>query len=468
MKNCVLTYLAFAVFLCICTHSKATQIHGTASEYANFDIPFYTYKDFLSNQSDTLFVLHINSDGSFEKSFEIEKPRPVFAYIGIYKIWFIAEPNENYEIVLPDFIEKTMADIYNPYFQPVLLMAGMKNQNPNALNKLINQFDYRFNNMLEGNLLSLISKGKESEVEKYIDSLKVEFSYNESEYFNAWKKFRFATMRRIVYQRNNRYTINHYFNNETIFYQNPAYMNLYLELFKNYFDRFILRDPSNELLTAVNIGKSPHLISKVLSRMFELSDQRLREFVMIKGLQDAYYSKSFKRKSVLIALDSIALKSEFDEHKSIAKNVINDLIYMNEGTTPPDITYENRYGDTFYLAKQKDQNLYIAFFHTELTGCREQIQLLKELALKHEGSFQVKLLVFDENKEKALHNLRRYKLPFEVYFPRNKELVRKQWEIKAFPTYFLIGPDGKLIFSPAAGPHEYFENHFFRYANKKN
>jgi len=39
--------------------------------------------------------------------------------------------------------------------------------------------------------------------------------------------------------------------------------------------------------------------------------------------------------------------------------------------------------------------------------------------------------------------------------------VLKEYDIRAFPTYFLIGPDGKLILSPAPSPAEDFEQRLF-------
>jgi hypothetical protein len=39
--------------------------------------------------------------------------------------------------------------------------------------------------------------------------------------------------------------------------------------------------------------------------------------------------------------------------------------------------------------------------------------------------------------------------------------VLKEYDIRAFPTYFLIGPDGKLILSPAPSPSEDFESELF-------
>jgi thioredoxin-related protein len=36
----------------------------------------------------------------------------------------------------------------------------------------------------------------------------------------------------------------------------------------------------------------------------------------------------------------------------------------------------------------------------------------------------------------------------------------KQYKIKAYPTYYLIDPDGNFLFSPAPSPAENFESVF--------
>ena len=465
MRQCFKYYL-LSVLLFSVISVNAAHIHGTAKDYANFELVFFSYSDFLTEKTDTLFTLRIDGDGQFDQQFDLDEIKPVYTLVGIYKIWFIAEPDGDYELVFPDYVEKTKAEIYNPFFQPILLMAGMKGKSKDDLNYMINAFEYDYNAILNTHLLDFISQGKEANIDLYIDTLQREYMWDKSEYFNAWKKFRYATMRRIAYERNHRYTINHYFSKDDVHYQNPAYMNLFLELFANYFDRFLLRPDGKELVAAIDKGKSPYLISKVLSRMFELSDQRFREFVIIKGLQDAYLGENFRPTSVLIALDSIAGYSKYPEHRKIAANVIADLRYMKSGTVPPDFTYLDSEGNSRKLSENRNRYLYIAFYQSELSSCIQEIAVLKELAIKHEGEFDVLFIVFDEDKQKAMNNLARYDLPFDVYFPKDPDVLKAQWEILTFPTYYLVGTDGRLVFSPAPAPTEYFENYFFRYVRR--
>jgi len=450
-----------AIFMFQSLH--ATRIHGIADDYANFELIFYRYSDLITEKTDTLFTLRVDSDGKFDKTFELSDTIPVFTLVGIYKIWFVAEPNGDYEMVFPDYLEKTNAEIYNPFFNPILLMAGIKGQKKTDLNYLINRFDRSYNEYLDAHLLDFLAGGRDSAVELYIDSLKQDYSYHNNAYFNAWKKYRFANVRRIAYERNHRFTINQYFRPDEVHYQNPAYMFLFKELFDNYFDRFLLRPDGKELLKAVNLAKSPHAISKILSRMFELDNQALREYVIIKGLRDAYFGDNFRKQPILITLDSIADFSKYPKHRIAAKNVIESLTHLAKGTYPPDFSFSTIDGKQGKLSELKNRYLYVAFYQTELTTCQQEIGPLVEQAAKHDGEFEVLMVLFDEDKHKAISQLRYLDIPFELVFPDNPEQVKKQWNLKTFPTYYLLDTQGKLIFSPAPSPIEQFENYFFRY-----
>lgn len=456
-----LTYLLLITSSLISTCVNASRIYGESKDHADFEIPFFTYSDLLTTKTDTVFTLLVNSDGTFDQTFEVDQARVVFAFLGVHKIWFIAEPDKEYNLVFPEYIEKTDAEIFNPYFKPILLMCGMKGLPKDDPNYLINKFDDAYWNYMGENLMDMVKNGKKSGMQAFIDSMSVEYPQCESTFFNDWKDYRFYTLRRIAHARNHSYVINNYFRNKPIAYNNPAYIYLFKDVFKNYFDHFELMKEHEMLKTAINKAKSPKAVAKVLKRVYELDDVQLRELAAIKGMYDAYYGKLYKKKAILITLDSIANFSEYPEHRIIASNMIDKLTHLNVGTMPPDFSYENAEGDIKYISEFKNEYLYVAFYHSSLTPCLEQIEILKDLSIKHKKNFKVLMIVFDSNRSKAIKNLERFNLPFEYVFPTDPEKTKKEWKIRTYPTYYLLGLKGELIFSPAPAPTEHFENYFF-------
>ena len=53
-----------------------------------------------------------------------------------------------------------------------------------------------------------------------------------------------------------------------------------------------------------------------------------------------------------------------------------------------------------------------------------------------------------------------------LYYGNKPELV-KDYDVRAYPTYFLIGPDKKLIWSPAPSPREDVEVRLFNLLRSK-
>lgn len=452
------------VFLTGKAYSKKTTIYGNAPDYAGKELTFFVYEDFISEKKKEIFELKFDKNGDFRKEFNLACQRPVFSLAGIYKLWFVATPGEEYKIVFPPFEKKTKAEEYNPYFNPLVLMAGVVSEDKKGVNSLINKFEKDYDEVLNRKMLDFMVEGGKKEVKKYIDSLKTDYPQETPEFFAVWKKYRFAQLRRFSYEKNHRYVINKYFRKDSVYYQNPAYIELFKDVFTDYYGHFLMRPDGDDLLEAVNIYKSPKKISEVLSRMFELDNRRLREFVMIKGLKDAYYRDNYKKKSIRICLDSISMISEHPVHRKIADNVLAKIAKLRKGSDAPELNIVNLEGDTIDENTLKNQYTYVAFLHSELVPSKRQMGPLNDIASGFNKNLRVWVILMDDDKKRAIKNMEKYNNKnWRVGFPVNKEKIKERYEIVTFPFYYLIGPDKKLVFSPAPSPVENFKRYFKRY-----
>jgi hypothetical protein len=87
--------------------------------------------------------------------------------------------------------------------------------------------------------------------------------------------------------------------------------------------------------------------------------------------------------------------------------------------------------------------------------------MLAGLHQKHKERLTIITISTDPQEEILIQFLEKNKYDWTfLYFDRQPDIL-KEYDIRAFPTYFLIGPDGKLIFSPAMSPSENFEQKLF-------
>jgi hypothetical protein len=87
--------------------------------------------------------------------------------------------------------------------------------------------------------------------------------------------------------------------------------------------------------------------------------------------------------------------------------------------------------------------------------------MLTSLNQKHKDRLTILTIATDPEEQGFRQFLEKNNYSWKFLHYNNQPDILKDYDIRAFPTYFLIGPDGKLIFSPALSPGENFEMQLF-------
>jgi len=86
--------------------------------------------------------------------------------------------------------------------------------------------------------------------------------------------------------------------------------------------------------------------------------------------------------------------------------------------------------------------------------------MLAELYRRYSDRLVIVTVTNDPNGEEYRQFLKKYHYDWVFLQYDNNPGIMKEYDIRAFPTCFLIGPDGRLILSPAPSPTENFESRF--------
>ncbi len=84
------------------------------------------------------------------------------------------------------------------------------------------------------------------------------------------------------------------------------------------------------------------------------------------------------------------------------------------------------------------------------------------MAEKYKDKLRIITISSDDNVKVMNDYLKRNNPNWTFLHIGNEPELLKQYDIRAYPTYFLIDRQGKLIFSPAASPAESFELFLFQ------
>jgi thioredoxin-related protein len=88
--------------------------------------------------------------------------------------------------------------------------------------------------------------------------------------------------------------------------------------------------------------------------------------------------------------------------------------------------------------------------------------MLQKLYEKHNKYLEIVTIIVDEDVElmKDFVNRSGYSWTF-LHFDMQPEILQ-EYDVRTFPTYFLIDNQGKLAMSPAPSPAEEFEGRLFK------
>lgn len=442
--------------------SQTVEIYGKNTAYIGEELVFCTYSDFITQYPDTLAITQVNASGEFKTSFKVDKTTLVYITKGINKGFLFVEPGRKYEMALPPFVKKRTEDYLNPYFKEHELIMGVTNNKPEDLNNLIINFDADYKEFL-ANEFTKILVGRFNK--NLVDSVCKVFSQNHPDhnnnYFKIYKDYKLKFIKFMSYQRNETYAIKEYFRKKEIYYYNDGYMFLFNKVFDNFFSYFYSTSFGENLPITITKSKSPVAIKKELQNNPALYEQeQLMELMILKGINDEIFEGNYSERTLIQILDSIEIKTEIPHHKIIAQNIKKKSYRLKRGMPAPDFDLPDANGNMYNLGYLKQNFIYLNFIMPGAYTVEEDLDLLAKL---HEDGKSVDLqimsiVVSDDIREvQKLQN----KYPWKfLWYNYNDQLV-KEYDVRIFPSYFLIDKEGRIIKAPAPTPQEDFKYYFF-------
>jgi peroxiredoxin len=375
--------------------------------------------------------------------------------------YFFAEPGKSYELILPERRDKLPEDLLNPYFEPVEIHLGMTNFNSEDLNMLIVMFDDAYVPYYDKHVNSIYFKPDFAQIDKDIDQIESSFRSYTNEYFRNYRQYHYGMLKLLANRQRVQSLSDEYFNNHPVLYNNTAYADLFNQVFNKYFTFFSRSDSGRKVFTDINVKGSYHALWQTLSGTKNFSNDTLTELVILKQIHDEYYGSQFSRNGLLKVLDSLMATTVIPEHKRIATIIRHKITRLQPGYEPPMFELQDVNGKTVKLSDFKGKYVYLNFCTCQSYACLNEFNMLSALNQRHNDKLIIITISTDPQEEVLRQFLAKNNYNWVFLYFDNQPDILKEYDVRAFPTYFLIGPDGKLIFSPSVSPSENFEQKLF-------
>ena len=132
-------------------------------------------------------------------------------------------------------------------------------------------------------------------------------------------------------------------------------------------------------------------------------------------------------------------------------------ISVEQGHLAPDFTAETLDGHTVSLSDFRGKTVFIAFWSSWCSRCKEEMDYLKELKAQYPEVTFLAINAEGENPDaEALERMRKaiqeWEVPFTVLVDKGL-LIWDMYKVNALPTSFIVDAEGTIIF---AEPNFYF------------
>ncbi|MCQ2973365.1 MAG: redoxin domain-containing protein [Bacteroidales bacterium] len=453
--------LLLLLLFCNYIYAQNITIEGNAKSYAGDTLNIYVNDNYLTKDNKIISSAIVNQEGDFNFYININETQLAYIDLSVFVGYIFLEPKQNLTIVLPTKQQLRIEDQLNPYFKPIKFYVKCLNCLDDDLNILIPKFNELYNQALDTILFTSYKDFSKSSTDKIKKSISDKFP-TKNKYFIDYKDYTFAMLDYTAYHRSKDDIVEKMFTNRDVLLNNPAYMDLFEEMFSN-----VLSGGQTSVISVKNIysgiyDKSYNTLKHILMSDKKLSgNDLLTDYVILKGLYDSYYCDEYPKEYLIAVTDSLMLNSKHKQVKAIAQSLSQKFTKLMVGYPAPQFSLKDKNGNDFIL-QQQSKFVYITFFNPNSYTAQSEFELLKQIRTEFPPEVLTMVTIFVSSQQSEMQQFLNKNPDCNwsiVWYQGDNQLLR-DYNVKAYPSYYMVNPEGNLIMNPAPSPTENFQPKF--------
>lgn len=469
MKNITIVFLLSLISVTV--NAQTTVISGKAADYSRKEIRFYTIPDPVMHQKLELGTTTVGPDGTFSVTLPVSQTIEIYTDLEKYCGTLVIEPGKNYSVTLPPFSLRTANEAHSAYFKPAFYWLGLPGADRGELNFAIRSFVTEFNLETYKNTVQIYQKKSKDVVNEIIARLEQKYSANQDEYFKTLEKYYFAELEYAIYQLNPDYVIRKYFANQPVELHHPVYQKVFEIIFTDFLRKQSLDIQNRKLISLTNSGNYVELVNFFVHRGYKRS---FAELVVLKGLNDGYYTGSFSKTGVIKAIEMAQTATTTLSLIPVVQQIKAKLTRLAVGGKAPAIKLLNMKKDIVTLDQFRGKFIYLSFFNSRSSDCKTELDSLVSVERKLKQVLNIVSISLDDDFENAVKLWKTRGYSWELLDGSKQKQLIINYNATVTPAFYLIDPDGNLQLSQAPFPSQGFEPMFlkifrdFRFKQQRN
>ena len=451
--------------------AQNTVLSGKAVGYSGKEIVFYTIPDPVLHQKFELAATKVAADGNFSVTFPVRQTIEIYADLEKYCGTMVVEPGKNYSVTLPPFSLRTANEAHSPYFKPAPYWLGLPGTGTDDLNFAVRSFVTEFNRETVKNTVLLYQNKSKIVVDEIIERLEQKYPSNQPIYFQILKKYYFSELEYIVNQRNPEIIIKKYFETQPVQLHHPAYQRAFETLFTDFLRKQSQDIQNKKIISATNLGNYLGLVSLFENRGYK---KEFAELVVLKGLNDGFYTGGFSKAGVIKAIEMAQTTTTSPLLQPVARQIKSKLMLLTSGRIAPPIKLNNRDNKSVTLEQYKGKFVYLLFFNSRSNDCKRELDSIVPMEKRLRQVLNIVSVSLDDDFENAKKLWKERRYSWELLDGSKQKQLIIDYNASIPPVFSLIDPNGIIQLSQTPSPTQGFEPLFlkmfrdFRFKQQRN
>lgn len=450
-------FQALIILFTVNTFAQKVTIEGTAKTYIGDSLKFYTYEDYIGMNKKFVGKSVVDSNGNFKFEIKTKKTIRIYLDLKVFIGRMYIEPDSSYKIYLPVKQKMLEADKMNPYFEPEDFYIGIDTPKY-ELNYKIKKFNVYFAKSVKKLFRAYKGEINPDSTEKEIKLITDSCINDSNKFFLDYTKYKILVLRYLAYKKDDDFVLKNFFSDSILLHNNPAFQDAFKLIFKKYiFDKKL--PALNNKITENITWRS---FNEYIASSTKLKKTEFRELLIVYNLYNYFYRNKKNKKEILRMFKNIELQSEYKLIREIASNFTGKNSLLLENTIAPNFTLTDRFGKEKSLSDFRGNFVYLNFCSPESYPCFRELDLLSAIHKKKNDKLKIITIWKGENYEKMNNFMRKHKYNWTFLLCFEDDEVLKDYNIHAYPTYFIINPEGELLQLTAPGPANGFNDTYFK------
>ena len=414
------------------------------------NISLLVYEDLFTWQPTEKSKSVTDGKGFFILEANVNQVMPAALKVGMDIVDFYVLPNSDFDVVIT--IPENKAN--QSYFDRPMPKMRFRKADDKGINRQISTIDAIFTSYMLDHYVE-ICRGREY---RYLDSIRNDIGKSlpdiKNSYVSDYVDYKLASLRIILDADGGTKVRSEFFVRKPVLYTQPAYAELFKEIYKDYFfnqnssscfDEAFHTSTAKmkECLESDNgLSKNKQLTEMVLVyNLFKLYDDRTTH--KLAGQHLAYLQKS----------------AAYADNKRVVNNFLEKRNKYSNGADAPCFDLFDVNGKEIKMSDYSDRMLLLQFVDSYVPVYDRHFERLKELRDQWNDTIQIITISTKENISSYSSKFKTMHIDWPLLNLGNNTALLEQYDVRMFPEYVIIKRNNKIGMLPAPSPDQFLDKY---------